>query len=443
MAQRRYPPNRRLTWERLQRGWSYDELAAQITASLAEHGEPAAGLVANTVRRWETGERWPEPRFRKHLVLLLDRPASELGLLTPDELATRPPDDANDVARRILSMVGGDAEFNRQQFVRMMISAGLTTASVDASANDLDVLSTATHRTLSDARAVDSYTTITARHRELYWSAPAASLFESSLAHMQLGSEMMHGAVDRGTGQRLAAAVAESALLSARLAFFDLSQPATAQQCFAVSRHAAELADDHSLTAAIFAHMAFVPGFAGDSSRARPLLDAAHAHARYGTGPGLRSWLHCVDAEIGARTGDTDGSLRHVRQAHDSISTGGTDPVWLDWFDAGRLAGFTGNAQLLAGRYGDAATSLETALAQLDSAAGKQRSVVLFDLAAAHAAADADRAGDYVRLAFDAVAETSYATAIDRIPMVRSALAGTPYAAELEERTRALPPASG
>ena len=66
MADRRYPPNRLLAWERLQRGWSYEELAERVRAEMDRCGETDTGLTANTVRRWETGDRWPEPRFRKH-----------------------------------------------------------------------------------------------------------------------------------------------------------------------------------------------------------------------------------------------------------------------------------------------------------------------------------------------------------------------------------------
>lgn len=84
---RRYPPNRQLTWERLERGWSYDELCERIKGSMRDTGEVDTGLTGNTVRRWETGERWPDSRFRKHLVTVLGRPASQLGLLTSDELA--------------------------------------------------------------------------------------------------------------------------------------------------------------------------------------------------------------------------------------------------------------------------------------------------------------------------------------------------------------------
>src|ERR1041384_8775257 len=83
-------PNRVLAWERLQRGWSYEEVANRIRAAMAVNREVDTGLTANTVRRWETGERWPDPRYRKYLVEIFGKPASELGLLTPEELSLRP-----------------------------------------------------------------------------------------------------------------------------------------------------------------------------------------------------------------------------------------------------------------------------------------------------------------------------------------------------------------
>ena len=61
MNQHRHPPNRLLAWERLQRGWSYAEITERVRAEMAHCGETDTGLTANTVRRWETGERWPDP----------------------------------------------------------------------------------------------------------------------------------------------------------------------------------------------------------------------------------------------------------------------------------------------------------------------------------------------------------------------------------------------
>jgi transcriptional regulator with XRE-family HTH domain len=83
----KHPPNTRLRWQRLQRGWSHQEVVEQIKRSIEQAGEGEAGLNADMVGRWETGGRKPDPRYKKHLVLVFDLPASELGLLSSEELA--------------------------------------------------------------------------------------------------------------------------------------------------------------------------------------------------------------------------------------------------------------------------------------------------------------------------------------------------------------------
>lgn len=441
---RRYPPNRRLTWERLQRGWSYEEVAAQIKRSMDQHAEPDTGLIPNTVRRWETGERWPDPRFRKHLVLIFGKPAADLGLLTPDELAMRPEDDdAFDLARRLLTMVNSERDFNRGTFLRGLLGAGLlpAVAPLGATADAVERLGHAAKVAAGpDDAAVSSFSGIASRQRELYWSTPAPVLFESALAHTQLGVHLLRATTGADRRGHLAAALAESALLTARLAFFDLGQVAVAQRCFDTAREATEQSGDHALAAAVFAHMSFIPGFSGDRTSATALIQAAHSHARYAPGPRLRSWLHCVASEIAARTGDPEQSVRHARQANDSLATGGADPLWLDFYDASRLDCFTGYSHLVAGNHSEAATSLESALGALDPLATKQRAVVLFDLATAHAQGDAERAAGYARDGIAALELDWYGAAYDRIPALGQALHGTPYAAELSDRVRALPP---
>ena len=153
----------------------------------------------------------------------------------------------------------------------------------------------------------------------------------------------------------------------------------------------------------------------------------------------LRSWLHCVHAEVSARTGEVDRSVQHARQAEDSLSTTGEDPEWLGFFDPARLAGFLGYSQLVAGRTTDAQVSLQQALEQLDERAGKQRAVVLLDLATAHAAADPAHGMTLAGQALDLLEHEPYGAAYGRIPEVRQALDGTPQAQMLDERVRALP----
>lgn len=435
---RRHPPNQHLAWERLERGWSHDELCAQIKHCMREAGEPDTGLTANTVRRWESGERLPEPRFRKHLVLIFGQPASELGLLTRDEQAARPArKESLDELERLLTMLGDQAARHGISRQRFLSALGAGAASALGLGEAFETLHRVQRGARVDPRVVDSYRAIAGRHRELYWTTPAAVLLPASLGHTQLGVELLSS--DAGNErQALAGAVAESALLGARLAFFDQQQPHLAERCFDIATAAVRESGDHALAAAVIAHRSFVPCFAGDRAAAQPLLDAALSHVRYGDGPLLRAWLHCVHAEVSARTSDAKHSVQHARQAEDSLTTSGTDPDWLDFFDPARLAGFLGYSQLILGRTGEAVRTLERALAQLDDQAGKQRSVVLFDLAAAHAASDPEQGMAVAEQAFDQLEREPYVTARDRIPALQRSLHGTAQQRALDDRVRAL-----
>ncbi len=82
---------------------------------------------------------------------------------------------------------------------------------------------------------------------------------------------------------------------------------------------------------------------------------------------------------------------------------------------------------------------MECALAQLDHRAGKQRSVVLLDLAIAQAAVDPEHGMAFAEQAFDHLEREPYVTAHDRIPALRRALDGTAQQRAVDQRTRALP----
>jgi transcriptional regulator with XRE-family HTH domain len=281
-------PNRLLAWERLQRGWSYEEVADRVRAAMAQRGEIDTGLTANTVRRWETGERTPDPRYRKHLVTIYGKPASELGLLTTEELAMRPDTVGVEDLRWLLDMIVGRSGSESGAFPRSTLLRGLVAAGVVPLLAPLLSLEGAT----GDARSTDpeTYVTITKCHRGMYWTVPARALYEAVYAHTQLGVELLRGA-SSSIRPRLAAALAESALLTARIAFFDLSSPAVAERCFEVARAATREAGDHALAAAVLGHTAFIPIFGSTPSDARPLIDAALQHIG-GRGPG-REWRRC------------------------------------------------------------------------------------------------------------------------------------------------------
>ncbi|MEV6444762.1 helix-turn-helix transcriptional regulator [Amycolatopsis sp. NPDC051716] len=452
----KHPPNTRLRWQRLQRGWSHQEVVEQIKRSIEQAGEGEAGLNADMVGRWETGGRKPDPRYKKHLVLVFDLPASELGLLSSEELALRPADLVvpasttnvlldeqliDVVVKKVMLVLGGNAEFSRPVFLKGLLGASLAALFSNGIAipDGAEALA-AEQRTRLDRQSVDAFAAITASHRDLYWTTAAAELLPSVTAHVHLGTGMLKSTSDAEAPQsrQLASAVAESALLASRLLFFDLAQGDAAEQFFQLADDAASTSQDHALAAALLGHRAFVPGFAGQIQPARDYLSAAHAHARYAASPLLRSWLHCVDAEVSARVGQSSASLTRIRSAEDALVTAGTDPKWLDFFDASRLDGFAGNALLLAGRNREAAGRLQSSLDNLAETATKQKAVLLFDLAAAQAPTDAEHAAATVRQACDLVSKAPYNIALQRVPEVRAALSATPYVGELDERVRAL-----
>lgn len=437
MADRRHPPNRLLSWERLQRGWSYEEVADRIRVEMARLQEAETGLSANTVRRWETGERWPDPRYRKHIVVIFDKPATELGLLTPDELDLRPEAETIAEFRRLYEIMTGETVdgVTRSRVLRGILGLGalpMLSPLLAASADTAEAAQRTTDPT--------AYATIAACHRKLYWSSPTRPLYEAAYAHTQLGLDLVRGSTGT-TKSAFAASLAESALLTARLAFFDLGQPAVADRCFDVALSATREAGDHGLAVAVLGHMAFVPIFGRHPEHARSLLDAARQHTWHAVHPAVRAWLHCTASEAEARAGAGTASRHHIdlaTAALDAVEASEMEaPVWLDFFDRGRLHSFAGYAARIGGDHNEAAVRLTSALDLLGPEAGKQRSVVFADLAACHPG-DGDRQADYLNRALDALEQEWYGTGLNRVREVRPQLGDSPFGRDVDERIVAL-----
>ncbi|WP_327047475.1 helix-turn-helix domain-containing protein [Microbispora sp. NBC_01189] len=430
-ASHRHPPNRRLAWERLQRGWSYEEVCERIRTAMRSCGEKDTGLTANTVRRWETGERWPDPRYRKHLVTIFGMSASELGLLTSDEMAMRPVTDVVDEIGRLLSMITADG-IDRSTFLRNLFGAGVLAPLLGEGGERLPA---AVERGRGvDAESAEAFARVVDRQAALYWTSPPEEIFQASVAHTRLGTSLLRAAPEGAVRQTLAEAAARSALLSGRVAFFDLEECHTAARLFRLALSATRECGDHQLAAAVLAHAAFVPGFGGRRSDALGLLDAAFAHAWHGVGPLTRAWLHCVASEITARCGEPKECMRHIDRADQMVDTRGEDPPWLDFFERARLDGFAGYSALTAGQHEEAARRLRTALDHLGPNGGKQRSVLFADLAAAHAPADGDQAAEHLRRAVDALEEHWYAIGHERVRGVLDALPPAAATRQLGER---------
>ena len=358
------------------------------------------------VRRWESeNPPWPQPEAAQALTRLLGQDLGSLGFTPPNG---PPPDRARHDT--------------------------LTGPGTGLPAVPRQALS------MQPATVADDFTAVTRSHRRLYWSVAPATLHPAALSHAALGCALLPETAGR-TRQRTAAALAETWLLAARIEFFDLREADRAHQTLVRALQAAGEADAPQLGAAILAHSAFIPAWAGERETALERMTAARTYARRGPACAtLLAWLDAVEAECETRCGHTRTALKLIQHAEDTLAAGSVhpNPEWLDWFSPVRLAAFKGNTQLKAGHLPQARETLHHVLETLDPGDNKQRTVILGDLAAVEAAAgQPEHACQFALTALDDLERTWYAMGMDRVREVRRMLIPhqhQPCVRELDDR---------
>jgi transcriptional regulator with XRE-family HTH domain len=468
--------NDRLRQLRLRRFWTQAEFAAAFEARSRQIGRPLS-LSVRQVRRWESDNPpLPLPAYQAVLEALFGIPIEAMGF--------QPSWVRRDGERSAPPAVGGaggtrssqdDPErqdpVKRRQFVAGALAAGCTAAVGDRlrEAGRPDGAAAAPHvpagpgypGVYGDLASLNGYSLIATQHRALYWSVSAAAMFAPVAAHAELGLGLLRRAGSPALRTRLAAPVALTALLAARLAFFDLRQPQLAEGYFTVALDTAREAADRRLTAAVLAHMAFVPAYAGRPRRARELMAQAHRQGRGMAGPLQTAWMYAVEAEVEARGGGGAVARDLISRSEDELARVGSDPAapefgaaapagaafagarststattntaagpadldepdWLDFFDAARLTGFRGYCALATGRPTEAATALEATLRAMPLEGSKQRSVALADLAGARLAQrEPEEAARLLGGAIGQLRAQWYATGVDRVDSVRRRL---------------------
>ncbi|MFD5428244.1 transcriptional regulator [Streptomyces sp. NPDC127084] len=391
--------NTRLKAARLAAGYnSQQALADAITEVALTLGIRGLAVGVRQVRRWESATPpWPQPDVHRVLTHLLGQSMEDLGFIPPWG-NTRPQTSSATNATPHASV------------------PGTRLASVPAQGR----------ASVQPATVGKDFETVTRSHRHLYWSVAPAVLHPAVLEHTRLGCALLPETANPAR-RTLAAALAESYLLAGRIEFFDLRQPERASESLLRALQAAGEADDPLLGAAILAHTAFIPGWAGERDAASERMTAARTYARRGEASAeFWAWLDAVEAECETRCGDPHTALRLIRRAEDIFATGPghATPEWLDWFSPIRLSAFKGNTQLKAGHLPQARQTLHDVLDGLPPESAKQRTVILGDLAAVEAAdGRPEEACRYGIQALDQLAITWYATGMDRVRELRRTLA--------------------
>lgn len=397
---------------------SQQQLAEAVTRAGSQIGVRIS-ITERTARRWESDNPpWPQPEHQAALEQLFGRPVTELGFTPPwagDVPEVRPPEQTGASPAVTASVAAGrHAVFPRR-------------ALADP---------------LPGSIAAD-YLSVTSAYRRMYWSVPPAQLHDAVVTHVRLGVGLIVS-VPEAARRPLAAAIAESSLLAARVEFFDTSDPQQAQESLVIALQAAQDAGDSLLGAAVLAHMAFLPAFSGDPGRAEEARDkirAAREFARRASAsPEMLAWLDAVEAEAETRFGNTRRALQLISHAEGIFASGEPrpSPAWLDWFSDVRLAGFKGNTLLADHQPGPAKETLQHVLDNLPEGAAKQKSVILGDLAAVAVSEDnPDEACRLAELALDQLARNWYATGMARVRAVRESLSqwdSLPAVRQLDEK---------
>ncbi|MFG3113349.1 helix-turn-helix transcriptional regulator [Streptomyces sp. NPDC048197] len=359
----------------------------------------ALGVDVRQVRRWESQKPpWPHPDMQQRLTDLTGQDVKALGFTPP---------------------TGRDHPHGQRRLQPLPLRSWGSHRPVVPSQSPVP---------MQPASVAVDFESITRSHRRMYWSLAPAALHAGIVAHAELGCSLLTETAGR-TRRTVAAALAETWLLAGRIEFFDLDlkEPEEAGATLLRALQAAGEADDALLGAAILAHAAFIPGWAGNREASAERMVAARTYARRGPASAeFLAWLDAVEAECETRCGNARTALHLINHAEDTLKAGSEHPTpaWMDWFSPVRLAAFKGNTQLKAGHLPQARTTLLSVLEKLPASEDKQRTVVYGDLAAVEAAAgQPEEACRYACLALDQLETTWYATGMDRVREVRRALA--------------------
>ncbi|MET7302196.1 hypothetical protein [Embleya sp. NPDC005575] len=281
----------------------------------------------------------------------------------------------------------------------------------------------------------DQYAMLTRTYRQMYWVAPAAIAYPSVIAHVRLGTQLLNAPGPARARRILGASLAETAMLAGRMAFFDLARPHDAQDHYLVAYRAAKEAGDSLLAAAVLAHTAFIPAFDAAPSAAEDILTFARKTATRGAPMVMLAWFDAVQSEFESLRGTPERGLHLLDRAEDLLCHPDNTPTppWLDFFDASRLWGFRGKAELTARRMDQAQGSLNDALQNLPPNGDKQRAVMYADLAeAAFQAGQVDEACGRLFQAVDMLRVHWYSMAMDRVRGTRRQL--EPYKSSVAVR---------
>lgn len=297
-----------------------------------------------------------------------------------------------------------------------------------------------------DDQAVDDYATLTATYRRLYTELPASTLAGAVAENATIGARLLPAAT-HVQHSRLASAVCDAWLLTARIQLFDSADPTTARASLQQALESARLAGDDARGAAVLAHLALAAASdPGAATLARNNIRMARTFAsRAGDPPLLTAWIDAAEADIELGLGDPTRAATLISRAESQHKrlTDSDRLEWLDWLPAHRVTAIKADVLLALGRTSDAVTVLQSSAREAPNA--RQRAIAFTDLASVAAAqGDITTACALLNEALDALDGRWYDVVGHRIEQTRAQLDpwnGEPALDALDQRLYTWTPA--
>jgi hypothetical protein len=387
---RAYVPN--LRQHRALLSLTLEEVAAELSQLAWAHYGIHVGVNADMVGKWERGKKRPSKLYRQLLCLLYQCSAKELGLGEPLGVSERRP------AGGLVVPPPGFGGRWPERPLRV----------TEATVHNLE--------------------SVTAAYRRMYHTVAAHDLIDDVAQHAQTTAGFWRRTGDPELRRSLAAATSEVTMLAGRMSFFDLGRPSQAEPYYRDALEAAQEAQDRPLQAVVLGNKSFLPRSRGDFAAALQLLDEAKRLVP--DDPIVRSWAMALEAMTKAWAHEPAESLAALDAAESVLDDAApeTVPVWFDYYDRSRLAGFKGQVHIRLAQPEPAHAVLEEAIGELDPDAAKQRACYLADQATVCVdQGEVDQACQLGIEALHLLTEVEYETGVQRVRDLRARLRPWPH----------------
>ncbi|MEV6781160.1 hypothetical protein [Streptomyces sp. NPDC051098] len=355
---------------------SRTEFARVIIATGVEMGEHV-GCTARLVAAWEDGDvDCPRAVYRRILTRLTGRTMSELGFRLPSPTFGRARERSD---HRTEPARPGDGRPGRRVVLREGTGAALALIPLTGSGRGRGLGRIGN----GEVDAVDQAVAQIYPHDQDHGSA---TLRRDAAAALHTAYQWPDGTLTERTEQRLRSATGHLSIAAGWLAY-DSGRPADARSLYGEALAAARIGDDPALEGHAFGCLSLLAKASGRPREAIGAAQGAQTVIRRFGSPRMLALMAMREAGGWALLGDASAADQCIVRAHQLYARGPAeaDPLWLEFFTPGELAGLEALARADLAQHERAAAGAEQAVLLHGEGFARNRALYTADIAIQHA----------------------------------------------------------